>query len=79
MKKWSILLVLAMATIGLHAQKPWDKGGFETQQYRNLFGEMGYNPMAVERKLQEVFNDVFNGPNKVYFEVGDTLGYISDI
>ena len=79
MKKWSILLMLSLAAIGLHAQAPWDKGGFETQKYRNLFVEMGYNPMAVERKLQEVFNDVFNGPNKVYFEVGDTLGYISDI
>ncbi|MBO4819889.1 MAG: YidC/Oxa1 family insertase periplasmic-domain containing protein [Prevotella sp.] len=79
MKKWSILLFLAMAAIGMQAQKPWDKGGFETQQYRNLFVEMGYNPMAVERKMQEVFNDVFTGPNKVYFEVGDTLGYISDI
>ena len=51
MKKWYILLLLVMAAIGMQAQKPWDKGGFETQQYRNLFVEMGYNPMAVERKL----------------------------
>ena len=61
------------------AQKPWTKGAFETRQYRNLFVEMGYQPEAVEAKLKEVFNDVFRGPNKVYFEVGDTMGYVSDV
>ena len=48
-------------------RRPWDKGAFETRQYRNLFVEMGYSQQAVEAKLQEVFNDVFVGPNKVYF------------
>ena len=33
----------------------------------------------VDAKLQEVFDDVFYGPNKVYFEVGDSMGYVSDI
>lgn len=48
-------------------------------QPRNLFVELGLDPIAVDTKLEEVFNDVFMGPNKVYFEVGDTMGYISDI
>ncbi len=30
-------------------------------------------------KLKEVFNDVFFGKNKVYFEAGDSMGYISDV
>ena len=51
----------------------------KAQNYRNVFVEMGHQPAEVETKLQEVFNDVFVGPNKVYFEVGDTLGYISDL
>ena len=59
--------------------KPWTRGGFETKQYRNLFAEVGHTREEVDKKLQEVFNDVFYGPNKVYFEVGDSLGYISDI
>ena len=59
--------------------KPWTKGGFDTRRYRNLFAEMGYSRSETDRKLQEVYNDVFHGPNKVYFEEGDTLGYISDI
>ena len=63
----------------MRSQGPWEKGAFETRQYRNLFVEAGYRPDEVEQKLREVFNDVFHGPNKVYFEVGDSMGYISDI
>ena len=46
---------------------------------RNVFVELGYAPAQVEAKVKAVFNEVFRGPNKVYFEVGDTLGYVSDI
>jgi len=60
-------------------QLPWSKGGFETKQYRNLFAEMGYRQQDIDRKLQEIFSDVFEGPNKVYFEVGDSMAYISDV
>ncbi len=48
-------------------------------QPRNVFVELGYDKAAVDAKLNEVFNDVFYGPNKVYFEVGDSMGYVSDI
>ena len=58
---------------------PWEKGAFETGRYRNLFVEMGYKPEDVGRKLNEIFHDVFYGKNKVYFEVGDSMGYVSDI
>lgn len=58
---------------------PLSKGAFETHQYRNYFLEMGYSQKQIDDKLKEVFNDVFYGKNKVYFEVGDSLGYISDI
>ena len=87
MKKKTILTLIVIlmshlmvsAQWPMRSQGPWEKGAFETRQYRNLFVEMGYRPDAVEKKLKEVFDDVFRGPNKVYFEVGDTLGYISDI
>ncbi len=80
MKKIFALTLLLMSTLSISAQNgPWTRGGFETHQYRNVLVEMGYDPKDVEAKLEEVFNDVFQGPNKVYFEVGDTLGYISDI
>jgi endo-1,4-beta-D-glucanase Y len=59
--------------------KPWTQGGFESKRYRNLFAEYGYDREEIDAKLKEVFNDVFRGPNKVYFEVGDSMAYISDI
>ena len=68
--KTLLLLMLAVCSGSLSA---------EAGNYRNVFVEMGYQPAEVDAKVQEVFNDVFRGPNKVYFEVGDTMGYVSDI
>ena len=79
MKKQTIIAAMLTLTIQVMAFTPWTKGAFETGEYRNVFVEMGYQPAEVEAKLQEVFNDVFRGPHKVYFEVGDSLGYVSDI
>ena len=79
MKKFLTAVILLTASMEIWALTPWTKGAFETRQYRNLFVEMGYKPADVDAKLKEVFNDVFRGPNKVYFEVGDTMGYVSDI
>jgi oligosaccharide reducing-end xylanase len=79
MKKLIIFAFMAAMTIQMKAITPWTKGGFETDKYRNIFVEFGYEPAQVDAKLKEVFNDVFRGPNKVYFEVGDSMGYISDI
>ncbi len=79
MKKTMILASLLMLAVHAAALTPWKKGAFETGQYRNLFVEMGYKQADVDAKVKEVFNDVFRGPNKVYFEVGDSMGYVSDI
>ena len=77
MKKTMILASLLMLAVHAAALTPWKKGAFETGQYRNLFVEMGYKQADVDAKVKEVFNDVFRGPNKVYFEVGDSMGYVS--
>ncbi len=79
MKKAIMTASLLMLTIQLMALTPWKKGAFETGQYRNIFVEMGYSQADVDAKVQEVFNNVFHGPNKVYFEVGDSMGYVSDV
>jgi len=78
MKKY-LTMGLLLCAVAAQALTPWTRGAFETRQYRNVFVEMGYQPAAVEVKLKEVFNDVFRGPNKVYFEVGDSMGYVSDV
>ena len=79
MKKSTILALLLLVSSSAMALTPWKKGAFETGQYRNLLVEMGYSQADVDAKLKEVFNDVFRGPNKVYFEVGDSMGYVSDV
>ena len=58
---------------------PWEKGAAETGKYRNLFLEAGYSQAEIDAKLEKAFYDVFEGPNRVYFEVEDSLAYVSDL
>ena len=59
--------------------KPWNKGAWETGKYRNVFLEAGYKQADIDARLASVYHDVFEGPDKVYFEVGDSMGYVSDL
>lgn len=59
--------------------KPWEKGGFETKKYRNLLAELGYSQKQIDAKKQELFDALFTGPDRIYFEVGDSMAYISDV
>jgi oligosaccharide reducing-end xylanase len=59
--------------------KPWQKGAWETGKYRNVFREAGYNQAAIDAKLAKAYHDVFEGPDRVYFEVGDSMAYVSDL
>lgn len=47
--------------------------------YRNLFLEAGYSQDEINQKVNKAYHDLFQGPDKIYFEVGDSLGYVSDI
>jgi oligosaccharide reducing-end xylanase len=59
--------------------KPWKKGAWETGKYRNVFRDAGYKQKDINAKLAKAYYDVFEGPNRVYFEVGDSMGYVSDL
>jgi len=48
-------------------------------KYRNIFKEAGYKQAAIDQKVEKAYTDLFEGPNKIYFEVGDSMGYVSDI
>ena len=47
--------------------------------YRNLFLEAGYSLNEIDKKVEKAYFDLFEGPDRIYFEVGDSLGYVSDI
>ncbi len=58
---------------------PWNEGAWKTGKYRNVFLEAGYKQADIDAKLAKAYFDVFEGPQKVYFEVGDSMAYVSDI
>jgi oligosaccharide reducing-end xylanase len=59
--------------------KPWKKGARETGKYRNVFLEAGYKQADIDAKLAKAYYDVFEGPDRVYFEVSDSMAYVSDL
>ena len=59
--------------------KPWEKGAWETGMYRNVFLEAGYKQKDIDAKLAKAYYDVFEGPARVYFEIGDSMAYVSDL
>jgi len=52
---------------------------FKNVKYRNLFKEAGYKKTDIDKKLSKAYYDIFEGPNRVYFEVGDSMAYVSDV
>jgi len=87
-----ILIIVTVSFVGmnLNAQekkivdargkmKPWKEGAWITGKYRNVFLEAGYNQADIDAKLAKAYSDVFEGPRKVYFEVGDSMAYVSDV
>jgi oligosaccharide reducing-end xylanase len=55
------------------------KGAFYTGVYPNLLRQAGYSQAEIDKKVAKAYYDVFEGPNHVYFEVGDTMAYVSDV
>lgn len=84
-KHWLLLLLagICLATtnpVAAQKQKTDNRTTtFPAATYRNLFREAGYKQADIDAKLAKAYHDVFEGPNKVYFEVGDTMAYVSDV
>ncbi|MBO2011239.1 glycosyl hydrolase family 8 [Hymenobacter negativus] len=60
-------------------KKPASTAAAYTNAYPNLLREAGYNQADIDRKVAQAYHDVFEGPNKVYFAVGDSMAYVSDV
>ena len=79
---WGLLLCLCGLSMGEAAgqQRPAaNPAAFYSGKYPSLLREAGYSQAAIDQKVAQAYHDVFEGPNKVYFEVGDSLAYVSDV
>ncbi|MFW6021965.1 MAG: glycosyl hydrolase family 8 [Halanaerobiaceae bacterium] len=57
-----------------------NKGAFYTDEYRNIFKEYGYSESEINKKVQNTWDQLFNGDEDIrfYYPVGDDMGYITD-
>ena len=46
---------------------------------QNLFKKAGYSQSDIDHKIEKAYSAIFEGPNKIYFEVGDSMAYVSDV
>lgn len=75
-----MILVLTVPILAISQnKKKTEKSELKKPQYRNLFKEAGYSQKEIDKKLAKAYYDVFEGPNRVYFTVGDTMAYVSDV
>lgn len=56
------------------------EGSFYTGQYRNLFKEIGKTDEEISRRIQQNWDELFNGDEdtRIYYPVGDDMGYMLD-
>jgi oligosaccharide reducing-end xylanase len=72
-----IICIFSFSFSNVNAQK--SRGAFYTNVYPNTFKLAGYSEADINAKVDKVYHDLFEGPNKIYFEVGDSMAYVSDI
>ena len=72
-----IICIFSFSFSNVNAQK--SKGAFNTNVYPNTFKLAGYREADINAKVDKVYHDLFEGPNKIYFEVGDSMAYESGI
>lgn len=53
---------------------------FETNEYRNLLVEYGYDETEIQNRMKDIWETIFFGSDedKLYFEVGEDMGYVTD-
>lgn len=71
------MLYLQLFYTAAIAQKT--KGAFYTGVYPNYFAEAGYNKKDIDAKVDKTYHDLFGGEHTIYFEVNDSMAYVSDI
>lgn len=49
------------------------------QAMQSMFKQLGHTEEEINAKVDAVFDSLFFGDKKIYFEVGDSMGYVSDV
>jgi Endoglucanase Y len=78
----SVFLCYSGTITGINQAKPANEKNKEVRTVRtprNLFVEAGYKQEDIDRKVEKAYFDLFEGPNRIYFQVGDSMGYVSDL
>lgn len=74
-----LCFISEISTVQAQTNLSGNKTAFYSGVYRNVFKEAGYSQNEIDRKVAETYSDLFEGPNRIYFEVGDSMAYVSDI
>lgn len=77
--KRSRLFVVLLIAFSSYLVTGQNNESFKKVKYRNLFKEAGYKQADIDKKLSKAYYDIFEGPKRVYFEVGDSMAYVSDV
>lgn len=79
LQKAFLLLCIALLSCSpmLQAQRKFSAAS--TRTYKNIFKEAGYTKADIDAKVDKVYRDLFESPAGIYFNVGDSMGYVSDL
>lgn len=75
----SLTTILLFLTVSCSSAAKQEADSKQAIKSRNLFHEAGYSAQDINTKIDKAFYDLFEGPNRIYFEVGDSMAYVSDI
>jgi len=79
MNKTYFLLILPLFWYSIVTAQNRNNAVSNSGIYRNVFLEAGYRQQDIDRKIQKAYSDLFESPAGIYFEVGDSMGYVSDL
>ena len=76
-RRAAAFITAVVISIQLCAQQ--NKAAAYTGSYKNIFKEAGYKQAAIDAKVEKAYTDLFESPAGIYFEVNDSMAYVSDI
>jgi len=74
----AIYFLLSVSAIPL-LQAQQGTGAARSGQYKNVLKQAGYTSKEIDAKIEKAWQDLFESPAGIYFKVGDSMGYVSDL